>query len=116
PEALDGPAAQDVAVDDLGDVGNLHVPIPHRLGVDDDVGAVLALVEAAGGVRAHRRLEVPAGDLVLEALAEGCRAVGVAASARMAGVARVGADEDVVLEGGQALCSWAEIIPARESA
>src|SRR5262245_12248550 len=55
-QALDGPIVNKMLVDDLVDVVGRHVSIPDLLGVHHDRTAVLALVEAAGGVGAHARL------------------------------------------------------------
>jgi hypothetical protein len=46
-EALDWSAADEVLIDDFGGVFGADVAVPHGLRVDDDGGAMLALVEAA---------------------------------------------------------------------
>lgn len=46
-QAADGLAADDVRFDDFVDVGLGDVTVPHGIGIDDEVGAVFALVETA---------------------------------------------------------------------
>src|SRR5215468_6735691 len=55
-QALDGLTAQDVGIENLGDVGLLHPRVPHVVRIDDDHGAVAALREAAGLVDPHLRV------------------------------------------------------------
>ena len=50
-EALDGTIVEEVFGNDLVDVAGVDVAVPDRFGIDDDDGAVLALVEAAGFAR-----------------------------------------------------------------
>ncbi len=51
-EALDGAAGDEVLRDDLIGVFGFDAAIPDGVGVDDDGGAVLTLVEASGLVDA----------------------------------------------------------------
>jgi len=44
-QALDRFAADDVGVDDFIDVGHANVSIPNRIGIDNEVWAVFALIE-----------------------------------------------------------------------
>jgi hypothetical protein len=99
-EALDGAAAEDVFADDLLGVLGLDVAVPDGLGVDDDDGAVLALVEAAGLVGADAALEAGLLQELLQDGEQGAGAVGGAAGAGRAGGAAVLADKDVTLECG----------------
>ena len=57
PETFNGLAADDVRVDDFFDIGLSDVSIPNGIGIDDEVWAVLALIETAGLVGAHFALE-----------------------------------------------------------
>jgi hypothetical protein len=52
-EALDGAAVDQVLFDDLGGVLRLHRAVPDGLGVDNESGAVLALVKAKRLVDSH---------------------------------------------------------------
>lgn len=45
-QALDGFAADDVRFDDLIDIGFGDAPVPDRVGIDDQVRAMFALIEA----------------------------------------------------------------------
>jgi hypothetical protein len=52
-QAFDGPAMNQVLLDDLGGIFRLHMAVPDRIRVDHNRGAVLALIKAAGFVDAH---------------------------------------------------------------
>ena len=52
-QALDWLSSHDVGVDDLIHVIERDSPVPDGFGIDDQVGAVLALVEASGLVGAN---------------------------------------------------------------
>jgi hypothetical protein len=69
-EALDRTAMEEVLLDDLFGVVGIGETVPDAFGIDDQDGAVFALVEAAGFVDADAMLE--AGDLdgILEGAAE----------------------------------------------
>src|SRR3954471_2597835 len=56
PQPLDDAPVLHVLLDDLVDVGLVHVGVPDRVGIDHDAGAFLAAVEAAGLVDAHLAL------------------------------------------------------------
>lgn len=91
-------AAENGALDDALDVGDLHTAVPDTLRIDDEGGAVLALVEASGVIGACPAREARALELGLERLAELLGTLGIAAAAFMAGLARVTTDEHVVSE------------------
>jgi hypothetical protein len=97
-QARHGAAVQEVLADDLGDVLDVHEAVPDGLGIDDNDGAVLALVEAAGLVGADLVLQTGRLDGVLEGGFELLASPWAAAWTRGALVALVGADEEVVLE------------------
>jgi len=67
-QALDGFAANYVRVDDLVHIGGSYATIPDGIGIDDKVGSVLALVKAAGLVRAHFPLQATLGQFLLKKL------------------------------------------------
>src|SRR6266404_1165194 len=84
-EALDGLAAEDVRLHDLGQVLLLHAGVPDVLRVDDDHRPVAALREAAGLVDANVTLAAGLDDLAAQVLDEaldvGLRRAVVAAGA-----------------------------------
>ncbi len=84
---------------------SVDVAVPDGLGIDDDDGAVLALVEAAGFVGADVVLEAGFLDGVLEGGFELFAALGRQLGRAGGFVALVGADEDVVVE------FWQSVIP-----
>jgi hypothetical protein len=69
-EAIDGTAMEEVLVYDLLGVVGVGEAVPDGFGIDDEDGAVLALVEAAGLVDADAVLEARGFDGVLERAAE----------------------------------------------
>ena len=106
-EALDGAVVEEVLGDDLVDVFEVDAAVPDGFGVDDDDGAVLALVEAGGLVGADGVFEAGFFDGVLEG---GLELFAVLAAAAWAGgvfVAVVVADEEMMFE------LWHEAIPFR---
>jgi len=52
-QALNRAAVHQVLLHNFGGIFGLHVPVPDCFGIDDDGGAVLALVEASGLIDAH---------------------------------------------------------------
>jgi hypothetical protein len=101
-QPLDRPAVDEVLLNDLADILQLHKAVPDRLGIDDNGGAVLALVQAPGLIGTNLVLQPSLLQCVLEGGFELLSAPGATAWARGALVALVGADKDVVLELGQA--------------
>ena len=97
-EALDGTPGDEVFTDDLGHVVDGNVAVPDGLRVNDDGGAVLALVEASGFVGADGTGEAGAFDGVLEGGVKLAFAIGGAGGSGAAGFTKVGADEDVAFE------------------
>jgi hypothetical protein len=104
-EALDGTIVEEVFGDDLVDVVGVNVAVPDSFGIDDDNGAMLALVEAAGFIGADEVLEAGFLDGVLERSFELLAALVKATGTGGGFVALVGADEDVVVE------FWQSVIP-----
>ena len=66
-QARDRLAADDVAFDDLVDVGFGDAAVPDRVGIDDDGRAVLALIEAAGSLARTRRFSPRSASAFLNA-------------------------------------------------
>jgi len=97
-EAFDRAAVEEVLLDDLFGVAGFGETVPDGVGIDDEDGPVLALVEAAGLVDANAVLEAGGFDGILEGSAEFLgMLVGAAGAGRL--VALVETDEDVVFEG-----------------
>ena len=96
-EAFDGAAVEEVLVDDLLGVVRVGEAVPDGFGIDDEDGAVLALIEAAGLVDADAVLQAGGFDGVLEGAAE-CLAVFEGAAGAGGFVALVEADEEVMFE------------------
>jgi hypothetical protein len=95
-EALDGTPVDKVLLDDLFGVFGLCEAVPDCLGIDDDDGAVLALVEASGFVDADAMLEAGGFDGVFEGAAKFLAVLMGAAGAGGGLVAVVEADEKMV--------------------
>jgi len=102
-EALDRLAAEDVGLDNLVDVGLGDVAVPDCVRVDDDVRAVLALIEAARMIGADFAFEAALGEFLLEEFLQIGFRGGIAASTRMARRALVAADENMFFELGHEL-------------
>ena len=100
-EALDGATVDEVLLNDLFGVAGFGEAVPDGFGIDDEDGAVLALVEAAGFVDADAVFEARGFDRVLE---RGAKFLAVVEGAAGAGgfVTLVEADEEVVFEDGHA--------------
>jgi len=96
-KAFDGTAVDEVLLHDLFGVAGFGETVPDGFGINDEDGAVLALVEAAGFIDADAVLETGGFDGVLEGAA---KLFSVAEGAAGAGVfvPLVEADEEVVFE------------------
>src|SRR4051812_24653057 len=97
PQALHDPAVLEMLLDDLVDVGLVHVGVPDLLRIHHDAGAFLAAVEAAGLVDAHgaRARKAELLDALLGVVAQRARALVVAAG--LAVLALVAAEEYVLV-------------------
>jgi len=89
---------QKMLIDDLVHVLHLYEAVPYGLGIDDDHGAVLALVETAGLVGANDVLEAGLLEGILEGRLELFAALGKATGASCVLVALVGTDKEMVLK------------------
>jgi hypothetical protein len=116
-QALDGPSADEMLLDDGGGIGGLHVAVPDGFGVNHHSGAVLALVKAAGLVDAH--LARKAGRLgeLLQLGVQIALSIGSARRPRSIGGTGIMADENVVFKRGQAVilqdCDESRLRPLR---
>jgi hypothetical protein len=97
-EALDGTAVEEVLLDDLFGVAGMGETVPDGFGIDDEDGAVFALVEAASFVDADAVLEAGGFYGVLEGAAEFLAVFVGAAGAPRGFVALVQADKEVMFE------------------
>ena len=97
-QAGDDLAVQDVPFHDLRDIGFGADPVPDSFGIDHDTGAQLAMVEAAGFIRADEPFEIQPLRFSLEMGVKPFRAQIGATAARVVFRALVRADEDMPLE------------------
>ncbi len=97
-EALDGAAVEEVLLNDLFGVAGVGETVPDGFGVDDEDGAVLALVEATGFVDADAMLEAGGFDGILESATEFLAVLVAAAGAGGGIVALVETDEEVMFK------------------
>src|SRR5271157_2682459 len=98
-EIIEDFSSQDCFGDDPGNVLGGDPAIPDSLGIDHDGRSVLALVEAAGMIGPGQGAESGLPEFDLESFLERLAARRVAATALVARVADVTADEYVVREG-----------------
>jgi hypothetical protein len=94
-QPLDGFVADDVGGDDFFDVMFGDMAVPDGVGINDDGGSVLALVEASGLVGPNGVANAVLGQDFLKLFLELAVGIGVAAATGMVFVALVGADKDV---------------------
>jgi hypothetical protein len=97
-KALHGVSANDVGIDNLVDIRFGDMAIPDGLGINDDGGSVLTLIETSGLVGAHSSLQPALGEFLLEELLQFGFGRRIATSTGIAGRALVSADEDVLFE------------------
>ena len=100
-QALHRATVDEMLADNLINVFQVDEAVPDRFRIDDDGGAVLALVEAASLVGANQVLQSSLFQSVFEGGFELLAARGAATGAGGGRVALVGADEQVVLKFGQ---------------
>ena len=94
-QPLDRFPPDQMRINDLVKVGGAHPAVPNGLGIYHDIGAVLALVEAAGLVGAKAALQ-PAGlESFLELLLQLTLSRRIATTAWTGSIALVGANEDM---------------------
>src|SRR5581483_3775407 len=91
-------ATHDVLFDDLIHVSRSDTTVPDGLGIDDDVGPVLALVKAACLVGTNAPAQTALGQLALKQLLQLGAAGRIAAAARMTIRPLIAADKNVVGE------------------
>ena len=97
-QALDWLSADDVGFDNFIHIGFGDVAVPDCVGVDDNIGPVFALIEAAGLVGSHSALQAALRQLLLEQLLQLGLGGGIAAASGMACWALVSAHEDMFVE------------------
>ena len=93
----------DVRLHDLIHISQHHAAVPNRLGIDDQVRAMLALIQTSRLIRADPSLKSSFSQLLLECLLQFCAAGWITASPRMPRRTHVSADEDVALEFGHGI-------------
>lgn len=100
-QPLDGTAADKVLGDDFFGVFGTDIAVPHGLGIDNHVGAVLALIQAAGLVDAHAAGQARFPGELLQARVQFAFAVLAAGGTRRFRRTDIMADKDVAFETGQ---------------
>jgi len=100
-QTFDRPPGDQVLGDNLRRVFRLDVPIPDRLGVNDDYRSVLALVKAAGFVDAHLAAQPSGLGQFLQLRVQLAGPICGARGPRRTLGPDVVADKDVVFECGQ---------------
>ena len=93
-------AIQDGLGDDSGHILNGDLTVPDPLGIDHHRRPMFALFEATGMVRTSERPESHTLQLDFEGFPQCLTPLGVAAPARVVGLADIAADEDLVSECG----------------
>jgi hypothetical protein len=91
-------ALHDVPLHDLGHIGFRADPVPDTFRIDHDTGAHLAMVEAAGLVRAHESFEIQPFRFALEMSVEFLRSQVRATATWIVLGALVDADENMTLK------------------
>jgi hypothetical protein len=66
PQALDRLSADDVGFDNLINIGFADVPVPHGIGIDDQIRAVLALIEATRLIGPYLAFEAAFREFLFE--------------------------------------------------
>jgi hypothetical protein len=102
-EALDGPSVDDVRLDDLVDIVGGDAAVPDRVRINDDGGAVFALVETSGHVGAHALSESAESQFLFEEELQLGLACRITAAARVPGIALIAANEQVLLKLGHSI-------------
>jgi hypothetical protein len=97
-QSLHEPAADDVRVHNFIDIGCSDAAVPHRIRVDHDRRAVLALVQAPGFVGANRAFNAALRQFDFEGPLKFALTFGIATAARIACGPLVGANEDMTLK------------------
>ena len=97
-KAFHGAAVEEVLLDDLFGIAGASETVPDGFGVDDEDGAVLALVEAPGFVYANTMLEAGGFDGILESAAEFLAVFVATAGAGGGIVALVEANKEVMFK------------------
>ena len=99
-EALYRFSAYYVGLDDLVYICICDLAIPDGIRINDEIGSVLALIQAAGLVRADSAFQAASGKLLLKEFLQVGFGGWVAATSRVAGRTLVTADEDVSFKFG----------------
>jgi hypothetical protein len=89
-----------VGLDDLIHVRGSYIPVPNVVGVNHQIGAVFALVEAAGLVGAYPAFQATCQQFLFEKLLQGALCGGIATTPRVSSRALVGANENVAFKRG----------------
>jgi hypothetical protein len=94
-EALDRFAVHDVGFDNLVDIVRRNPSVPDSIRINDHGGSVLALIQTSRHVGAHSFFEASKCELLFEEKLQLGLARRIAATARMAWIALIAADEQM---------------------
>jgi len=108
-EPLHRSTANDMGFDDFLDIRVAHSAIPDGVRINDDVGSMLALVEAARLIRADAAFQPPLGQFLFEEFLQPTFGERIATSPRMSRWALVSADENMLLECRHQVTTFSEI-------
>ena len=97
-QALHRFSPHDVGLDNLIDIGLGDMPVPDCVGIDDDVRAVFALIEAARLISAYLALQSAFCQLLLEEFLQPGLGGGIAAPPGMSRRTLVSANENMFFE------------------
>ena len=97
-QAPHGLSTDDVRFDDVVNVGFGDVSVPHGIGIDHDIRAVLALIETARLIGPHFAFEAAFCQFLFEQFLQHRLAAGIATSPRISGRALIAAYEDMFFE------------------
>jgi hypothetical protein len=93
-------SSNNVRFDNFVHVGGGYAPVPDGFRIDDQVGTVLALIEATGLVGSHSFFQSALRQLLFEEFLQFGFGFRIAASSRMSRRTLVSTDEDMLLKLG----------------
>jgi hypothetical protein len=99
-EPLDDLAFENVSLHDFGDIGFGSYPVPGSLGIDDDTGTILTMVQTPGLISSNGSLEAEPLHLFFKEGLKSLRALIGAASLRVAFRTLIDAHKNVMSERG----------------
>jgi hypothetical protein len=102
-QPFDWPPLEKMLLDNLLRITRMNLPVPHRIRVDDDNRAMLALIQTAGLVRPNLLFQARFLDGVLEGRFELLASLRQTAWPRSRAIPFVGTDKKMMFEKGHSL-------------